>query len=139
MLVSREAVELVLRAVRPSVRLEDGNLDLVVDEGTMLRVRLTGVCEGCPGFHAALSGAIAEHDGAFPPEGISLDDRLAEYEAGLIARALHASAGNKSRAAALLHVKRTTLADRISRHGARLRQLADNPVSGTHITRERRA
>ena len=75
----------------------------------------------------------------FPPEGLSLDDRLAEYEASLIARALHASAGNKSRAAALLRIKRTTLADRISRHGARLRELAAEATSAPDIGRERRA
>jgi DNA-binding NtrC family response regulator len=49
---------------------------------------------------------------------VSLDDRLREVEASLIGWALRAAGGNKSRAAELLCVKRTTLADRISRHGA---------------------
>ena len=52
-----------------------------------------------------------------PPRAVSLDDRLREVEGQLIAWALRAADGNKSRAAELLHIKRTTLADRINRHG----------------------
>jgi len=48
---------------------------------------------------------------------ISLDDRLRELEANLIGWALKASGGNKSRAAELLQIKRSTLGDRISRCG----------------------
>ena len=48
---------------------------------------------------------------------ISLDDRLREFEAGLIGWALKISRGNKSKAAALLQIKRSTLGDRINRCG----------------------
>ena len=48
---------------------------------------------------------------------ISLDDRLREVEANLIGWALKVSGGNKSRAAELLQVKRSTLGDRINRCG----------------------
>jgi DNA-binding NtrC family response regulator len=48
---------------------------------------------------------------------ISLDDRLREVEASLIGWALKVSGGNKSRAAALLKIKRSTLGDRIVRCG----------------------
>jgi DNA-binding NtrC family response regulator len=48
---------------------------------------------------------------------ISLDDRLREVEAGLIRWALKVSGGNKSRAAELLQIKRSTLGDRINRCG----------------------
>ena len=48
---------------------------------------------------------------------ISLDDRLLEVEANLIGWALKASNGNKSKAAALLQIKRSTLGDRINRCG----------------------
>jgi DNA-binding NtrC family response regulator len=48
---------------------------------------------------------------------ISLDDRLREVEANLIGWALKVSGGNKSRAAALLQIKRSTLGDRINRCG----------------------
>jgi transcriptional regulator with PAS, ATPase and Fis domain len=48
---------------------------------------------------------------------ISLDDRLKEVEANLIGWALKVTDGNKSRAAALLNIKRSTLGDRIARCG----------------------
>jgi len=48
---------------------------------------------------------------------ISLDDRLRELESNLIAWALRVSNGNKSRAAELLKIKRSTLGDRIARCG----------------------
>jgi transcriptional regulator with GAF, ATPase, and Fis domain len=51
------------------------------------------------------------------PAGVSLDDRIREVEANLIGWALKASHGNKSKAAALLKVKRSTLGDRIKRLG----------------------
>ena len=48
---------------------------------------------------------------------ISLDERLREVEANLIGWALKVSGGNKSRAAELLQIKRSTLGDRINRCG----------------------
>jgi transcriptional regulator with GAF, ATPase, and Fis domain len=48
---------------------------------------------------------------------ISLDDRIREFEASLIGWALKVSGGNKSRAAELLQIKRSTLGDRINRCG----------------------
>jgi DNA-binding NtrC family response regulator len=48
---------------------------------------------------------------------ISLDDRVREFEAGLIRWALEVSRGNKSQAARLLKIKRSTLGDRINRCG----------------------
>jgi transcriptional regulator with GAF, ATPase, and Fis domain len=51
------------------------------------------------------------------PSSISLDDRLREVEANLIGWALKVSAGNKSKAAELLNIKRSTLGDRITRCG----------------------
>jgi DNA-binding NtrC family response regulator len=48
---------------------------------------------------------------------ISLDDRMREVEANLIGWALKVSGGNKSRAAELLQIKRSTLGDRINRCG----------------------
>jgi transcriptional regulator with PAS, ATPase and Fis domain len=56
---------------------------------------------------------------ALPGEStpISLDDRLRDVEANLIRWALKVSNGNKSRAAQLLRIKRSTLGDRINRCG----------------------
>ena len=58
---------------------------------------------------------------------ISLDDRVREFEASLISWALSISRGNKSKAARLLQIKRSTLGDRINRCG--LGQRPDPPSS----------
>jgi DNA-binding NtrC family response regulator len=47
------------------------------------------------------------------PAGVSLDDRLREVETSLVTWALKVSGGNKSRAAELLKIKRSTLGDRL--------------------------
>jgi DNA-binding NtrC family response regulator len=60
---------------------------------------------------------------------ISLDDRIRDLEANLIGWALKVSHGNKSRAAELLQIKRSTLGDRINRCGL---GRADAPVHETH-------
>jgi transcriptional regulator with PAS, ATPase and Fis domain len=60
-----------------------------------------------------------------PPTAVSLDDRLRELEADLISWALRVTAGNKSRAAQLLKIKRSTLGDRISRCGLKVREPFD--------------
>jgi DNA-binding NtrC family response regulator len=46
---------------------------------------------------------------------VSLDDRLKEVETNLISWALKVSGGNKSKAAELLQIKRSTLGDRIKK------------------------
>jgi two-component system response regulator AtoC len=51
------------------------------------------------------------------PSSVSLDDRLREVESNLISWALKVSAGNKSKAAELLSIKRSTLGDRIKKLG----------------------
>jgi len=65
------------------------------------------------------SPATAAADLAAPTDAtsISLDDRLQEVESNLISWALKVSDGNKSRAAELLGIKRSTLGDRIARCG----------------------
>ena len=49
------------------------------------------------------------------PSAVSLDDRLKEVESNLISWALKVSGGNKSKAAELLNIKRSTLGDRIKK------------------------
>ena len=51
------------------------------------------------------------------PSPIALDDRLRDLESSLITWALKVSKGNKSKAAELLQIKRSTLGDRINRCG----------------------
>ena len=62
---------------------------------------------------AAATAELAAGDA----QSISLDDRLRDVESNLITWALKVSDGNKSRAAELLSIKRSTLGDRIARCG----------------------
>jgi transcriptional regulator with PAS, ATPase and Fis domain len=63
--------------------------------------------------------AAAPVEAPVPPSvrPICLDERLREVESNLIAWALKVTDGNKSRAAELLNIKRSTLGDRIVRCG----------------------
>jgi DNA-binding NtrC family response regulator len=63
------------------------------------------------------------------PIPICLDDRIRQLETTLISGALKAAGGNKSRAAGLLRIRRTTLGDRINRCG--LNEIAETNASGT--------
>jgi transcriptional regulator with PAS, ATPase and Fis domain len=54
---------------------------------------------------------------AIAPTQGSLDERLQSFESQLIAAALREAHGNKSKAAALLKIKRSTLGDRIKKLG----------------------
>jgi transcriptional regulator with GAF, ATPase, and Fis domain len=63
---------------------------------------------------------------------IGLDDRIRELESNLISWALKVSHGNKSRAAALLQIKRSTLGDRIARCGLSGRAV-DEHVAGSTV------
>src|SRR5262245_55263216 len=70
------------------------------------------------GAQPAASAPVPAAAPAAPaPVALSLDDRLLELEASLIRRALKVSGGNKSKAAELLRIKRSTLGDRIQRCG----------------------
>jgi DNA-binding NtrC family response regulator len=83
-------------------------------------------------FRADASSADGEGPTMPPSETktpISLDDRLREVEANLIGWALKVSRGNKSRAAELLHIKRSTLGDRINRCGLGQSERSELPVA----------
>jgi len=53
-----------------------------------------------------------------PEQGVDLDALLSATERDLIAQALERAGGNRSRAAQLLGLKRTTLVEKLKRHGA---------------------
>jgi DNA-binding NtrC family response regulator len=53
---------------------------------------------------------------------VSLDDRLREFETELITWALRVTAGNRSRAAKLLKISRSTLSDRMLRCGLKVKE-----------------
>lgn len=65
--------------------------------------------------HLAITPALRVS--AAPEAPVALDDRLRELESNLILWALKVSNGNKSKAAELLQIKRSTLGDRIKRCG----------------------
>src|SRR5262249_29145827 len=65
----------------------------------------------------APAAVFAPPSAGMMPAPISLDDRVREFESSLIRWALRVTHGNKSRAAALLQIKRSTLGDRIVRCG----------------------
>jgi two-component system response regulator AtoC len=70
--------------------------------------------DGPPPDLSAMAPAPALAQAVAP---VSLDDRIRELESNLIGWALKMSNGNKSRAAELLQIKRSTLGDRINRCG----------------------
>jgi len=79
---------------------------------------------GCMSSHilfraAAQPAEVAVPAATLPRQAgpIALDDRLRALESSLITWALKVSKGNKSRAAELLQIKRSTLGDRINRCG----------------------
>lgn len=53
-MVSRETVEVVLDRVRPYLHADGGDIELIDVSGQNARVRLTGVCAGCPSSHLTL-------------------------------------------------------------------------------------
>ena len=75
------------------------------------------VVAGCLPVSILLAGSTRAPLGAGPvPEG-SLDQRLQALETQLISAALSSAKGNKSKAAELLKIKRSTLGDRIKKLG----------------------
>jgi DNA-binding NtrC family response regulator len=93
-------------------------------ENACERIAQTCICDsvvaGCvPAsilFHRTATTEIPPSD-SHGAAGVSLDERIREVETSLIGWALKASDGNKSKAAALLKVKRSTLGDRIRKLG----------------------
>jgi len=44
----KEKVEKVLDKIRPSLMADGGNVELVEVDGSVVKVKLTGACGGCP-------------------------------------------------------------------------------------------
>jgi two-component system, NtrC family, response regulator len=79
---------------------------------------------GCMAAHILFRAGAQPLEAALPAPPsvretapVALDDRLLELESNLITWALKITNGNKSRAAELLQIKRSTLGDRIQRCG----------------------
>lgn len=60
---------------------------------------------------------LAQGGGAFPEEGLQLKQHLLDIERNLIRHALSTAAGNVSKTARLLNLQRTTLIEKINKHG----------------------
>lgn len=54
----REQVEKVLNKIRPMLQRDGGNVELVEIDGTVVKVRLTGACHGCPMSQMTLKAGI---------------------------------------------------------------------------------
>ena len=106
-------------------------------ENACERIAQTCICDsvvaGCvPAsilFHRTPGAAAPAAAPSAQPTGVSLDDRIREVETSLIGWALKASDGNKSKAAVLLKVKRSTLGDRIKKLGLGHLEARDNRSS----------
>lgn len=72
---------------------------------------------GCLPARIPIAGAAHARSDALRPDLPCLDERVARFESGIIAAALEAASYNRSRAARLLGIKRSTLVDRIRRLG----------------------
>lgn len=53
-MVTRERVEEVLERMRPFMQADGGDIELLGVDGKSARVRLTGMCVGCPSSHLTL-------------------------------------------------------------------------------------
>ena len=53
-MVTKERIEAILERVRPFLRADGGDIELVDVTGNSADVRLTGVCAGCPSAHMTL-------------------------------------------------------------------------------------
>ena len=54
----QEKVESALTKIRPMLERDGGSVELVGVEGTLVKVRLTGACKGCPMSQMTLKAGI---------------------------------------------------------------------------------
>ena len=54
----REKIEEVLNQIRPNLRRDGGNVELVDATGGIVKVRLTGACGGCPMASMTLKNGV---------------------------------------------------------------------------------
>ena len=73
-MISRERVETVLDRIRPLMQADGGDIELVGIDGNSARVRLTGMCAGCPTAHLTLHMGVE----------LALRDEIQEFEELLV-------------------------------------------------------
>ena len=54
----KDRVEKALDKVRPMLQRDGGNVELVGIEGSVVKVRLTGACHGCPMSQMTLKAGV---------------------------------------------------------------------------------
>lgn len=54
----RDLVEKALAKIRPMLERDGGSVELVDIEGTVVKVRLTGACHGCPMSQMPLKAGV---------------------------------------------------------------------------------
>jgi len=101
-----------------------GRLDARNLPAAMLQAGAEAESEGGPKVVSPEPAPAVQPRGDNELSPVSLDDRLRELEADLISWALRVTAGNKSRAAQLLKIKRSTLGDHIRRCGLKVSEAA---------------
>jgi Fe-S cluster biogenesis protein NfuA len=69
-MVSRERVQSVLDRIRPLMQADGGDIELVDVSGNNARVRLTGMCSGCPSAHLTLHMGVE----------VALREEIQEFE-----------------------------------------------------------
>ncbi|MFH2006715.1 MAG: P-loop NTPase [bacterium] len=79
----RKNVEAALEEIRPMLRADGGNIELVRIEGDVVYVRLLGACHGCPSATATMSQGVEKTIRKHCPEvaEVRLADEPAEAEA----------------------------------------------------------
>jgi Fe-S cluster biogenesis protein NfuA len=53
-MMSKDRVESVLARIRPLMQADGGDIELVNVDGNVAKVRLMGMCSGCPSAHLTL-------------------------------------------------------------------------------------
>ena len=69
-MITKEQVEAVLDRVRPFMRADGGDIELVGVDGNSAEVKLTGMCAGCPSAHMTLNLGVES----------ALRDEIPEFE-----------------------------------------------------------
>jgi Fe-S cluster biogenesis protein NfuA len=63
-----ERVAYAISEVRPGIRADGGDVELREVDGSIVRVRLSGACRGCPMAASTLSDFVTERVKLYAPE-----------------------------------------------------------------------
>lgn len=54
----RESVEAVIERIRPALNADGGDLEVVSVDGSVVEIRLLGLCAGCPSAEMTLQAGV---------------------------------------------------------------------------------